>query len=150
MKSRATTVKEYLASLPADRRAAIGAVLKTVRENLPKGYQESMNWGMISWEVPLSVYPDTYNGQPLAYAALASQKNYMAIYLCNVYGIPALRKELVAAFKAAGRKLDMGKSCIRFKKLEDLPLDIIGRMVAATPMSAFVAFAKTVYSKRKT
>jgi uncharacterized protein YdhG (YjbR/CyaY superfamily) len=150
VKSKATTVREYLAGLPADRRPAIEAVLRTVRAKLPKGYQESMNWGMISWEVPLSVCPDTYNKQPLAYAALGSQKNYMAIYLCNVYGIPALREELVAGFKAAGKKLDMGKSCIRFRRLEDLPLDVIGRMIAATPMASFVAFAKKVYSKRRT
>jgi uncharacterized protein YdhG (YjbR/CyaY superfamily) len=144
------TVKEYVDRLPVERRAAISAVLKVVRRNLPEGYEERLTWGMPCWQVPLRVFPDTYNGQPLLYAALASQKNHMAVYLCNVYGLPALRRELVAGFKAAGKKLDMGKACVRFRKLEDLPLDVIGRMVAATPMAAFVAFAKKVYSKRRT
>jgi uncharacterized protein YdhG (YjbR/CyaY superfamily) len=144
------TVKEYVDRLPVERRAAISALLKVIRRNLPEGYEERLTWGMPCWQVPLRVFPDTYNGQPLLYAALASQKNHMAVYLCNVYGLPALRRELVAGFKAAGKKLDMGKACVRFRKLEDLPLDVIGRMVAATPMAAFVAFARKVYSKRRT
>jgi len=149
MRSKAGDVKSYLGALPDARRKALAAVLKTVRTSLPQGYEEAMNWGGITWQVPLAVYPDTYNGQPLMYAALSSQKNYMAIYLCNVYGLPSLRAKLVAGFKAAGRKLDMGKSCIRFKAVEDLPLDVIGRMVAATPMAAFVRFAKAVRSRKK-
>jgi hypothetical protein len=83
------------------------------------------------------------------YAALASQKNYMAVYLCNIYAIPALRKQVEAGFKAAGKKPDMGKSCIRFKTLDDLPLDVIARAVAATPMGAFVAVAKRVTSRKR-
>jgi hypothetical protein len=147
VRSKASTVEGYLAGLPSDRRQAIGTVRKLILENLPKGYVESVNWGMLSYEVPLSVYPDTYNGQPLGYAALASQKNHMAIYLCNVYAIPALRTQVEAGFKAAGKKLDMGKSCIRFRALEDLPLDVIAKAVAATPMKAFVAFVKSVARK---
>jgi hypothetical protein len=149
MRTRAKTVPEYLASLPEDRRKAIAAVRRTVRENLPKGYEEAVNRGFITYQVPLAVYPDTYNKQPLMYAALSSQKNYMAVYLMNVYWIPALRKKLEGAFKAAGRKLDMGKSCIRFKTLEDLPLGVIGELVAATPMEDFVTFAKKVFGGRK-
>jgi hypothetical protein len=147
MRSKATTAAGYLAGLPVERRKAIETVRKLILANLPKGYVESVNWGMLSYEVPLSVYPDTYNGRPLGYAALASQKNHMAIYLCNVYGIPALRKRVEAGFKAAGKKLDMGMSCIRFKALEDLPLDVIAMAVAATPMKEFVAFAKGVTRK---
>jgi uncharacterized protein YdhG (YjbR/CyaY superfamily) len=149
MKSKASTVKEYVDGLPAERRPAIQAVLRTIRKNLPAGYEERLTWGMPCWQVPLRVFPDTYNGQPLMYAALASQKNHMAVYLVNVYGSPVLRKELEAGFKAAGKKLDMGKSCIRFLKLEDLPLPVIGKMIAATPMKAFVRFAETVYKKKK-
>ena len=147
MKSEATTITAYLAGLPDDRRAAIEAVLATIRKSLPAGYVESFNFGMIAWEVPLSVYPDTYNKKPFMYAALASQKNHMAVYLCNVYGMPALKEELVAGFKTAGKKLDMGSSCVRFKKLADLPLDVIARAVAATPMKEFVAFGRQVHDK---
>jgi len=149
MHYKAASPKEYLAKLPEDRRPAIEAVRRAILKNLPKGYEEATNWGMLTYQVPLSVVPDTYNKQPLMYAALGSQKNYMSVYLTNVYGSESLRKELVAGFKAAGKKLDMGKSCIRFKKLDDLPLDVIGKMVAATPMKEFVSYAQKVYAKRK-
>jgi hypothetical protein len=144
VRANATTVKEYLASVPADRRAAIETVRRTIVENLPAGYEEACSFGMITYQVPLAVYPDTYNKQPLMYAALASQKSHMAVYLCNVYAIPERRAELVSGFAAAGKKLDMGKSCIRFKRLEDLPLQVIGRSVKATPMKAFVEFVRGV------
>jgi len=148
MRSDATSIREYLGGLPDERRKAVAAVRKALLKSLPKGYEEAVEWGMITYQVPLAVYPDTYNKKPLMYAALASQKNYMAVYLCNVYGIPALRKQVEAGFKAAGKKLDMGKSCIRFKKLEDLPLEVIGRAVAATPMKAYVAFARSIASQK--
>ena len=115
--SKATTVAAYLAELPAERRAVIAAVRKVVRKHLPKGYVETMNWGMICYEIPLKRYPVTYNRQPLSYAALAAQKNNYALYLTGCYGASALQQKLAAAFKAAGKKLDMGKSCLRFKKL---------------------------------
>lgn len=143
MKSSATSVNGYLKGLPAERRKALEAVRKTILKNLPKGYVESCRWGMIAYEVPLSICPDTYNGQPLMYAALASQKNHMAVYMCNVVAIPAIRKSLVAGFKAAGKRLDMGKSCIRFRQLEDLPLEVIGKAVAATPLDEFVRLSPT-------
>ena len=149
MGAKATTAKAYLAKLPVDRRVAMTAVVARVRENLPEGYEEAFDFGMFVWQVPLSVYPDTYNKKPLMYAALASQKNHMALYLCNVYGLPKLRKELEAGFKAAGKKLDMGKSCLRFQKLEDLPLDVVGKSVAATPMSAYVEFSKKVANRKR-
>ena len=137
--STAQTVADYLAELPAERRAVIAAVRKVVRQHLPKGYVETMNWGMIAWEIPLKRYPDTYNKQPLLYVALAAQKNNYAIYLTGSYGDTARRKALIDAFKAAGSKLDMGKSCIRFKKLEDLPLEAIGTAVAAISVDAYIA-----------
>ncbi|MBI3858534.1 MAG: DUF1801 domain-containing protein [Planctomycetes bacterium] len=149
MRSKATTVTGYLEALPKDRREAISAVRKTILKNLPQGYEEAINWGLISYQVPLEVYSDTYNKQPLMYAGLASQKNYMAVYLLNVYGLSKLKDQLVRGFKAAGKKLDMGKSCIRFKKLDDLPLDVIGKLVAATPMAGYVAFAKKVWARKK-
>ena len=130
--SKATTPSAYLASLPAERRKVVAAVRKVIRENLPAGYVESMNWGMLAYEVPLTRYPDTYNGQPLMYLALAAQKNNYALYLTSAASNKTLMAELASAYKAAGRKLDMGKSCLRFKQLEELPLEVIGALVAST------------------
>jgi hypothetical protein len=138
-KSSATTVEEYLAELPAERRAVVAAVRDVVRRHLPEGYQETMNWGMISYEVPLERYPDTYNGQPLNYAALAAQKNYYALYLPSVYQSPEQEAWLREEFAKARKRLDLGKSCVRFKRLEDLPLDAIGRVVGSTSPEQFIA-----------
>lgn len=147
MQSNLKTVEEYLKSLPEDRRAAISVVRDMVLKNLPEGYEEVMNWGMITYQVPLSVYPDTYNKKPLAYAALGSQKNYMALYVLDAYGSVDLKQQLVDGFKKAGKKLDMGKSCIRFKKLEDLPLDVVAPVIAAVPMDEYIAYAKSIRRK---
>jgi uncharacterized protein YdhG (YjbR/CyaY superfamily) len=136
--SKAKTVTEYLAELPPDRRKTISAVRAVVRKSLPKGYKEGIGYGMICYTVPLATYPVTYNGQPLCYAALAAQKQYCAIYLMNVYGDTPTAKAFREGFKKAGKKLDMGKSCVRFKTADDLPLDVIGRTVAATPVKTFI------------
>jgi uncharacterized protein YdhG (YjbR/CyaY superfamily) len=149
VQSKAETVDEYLEELPDDRRAAISKVRAVVRKNLPKGYRERVGYGMITYEIPLEKYPDTYNGQPLCYLGLASQKNHMALYLTNVYGNPALEKFLAEAFQKAGKKMDMGKSCLRFKKVEDLPLDAIGRIVASTPVEELIAKVRAVHEGRK-
>jgi hypothetical protein len=98
-----------------------------------------MNWGMISYEISLEVYPSTYNGQPLSYAGLAAQKNHYALYLMAVYGDPAREARLREGFAQAGKKLDMGKSCVRFRRLEDLPLDVIGEVIASTPPDELIA-----------
>jgi hypothetical protein len=137
--SKATTVKEYLDELPAERRKAISAVRKTIRKHLPEGFKEGMQYGMIGYFIPLKRYPTTYNGQPLGIAALASQKNYMALYLMAVYGDPKLEKWFKSAFAKAGKKLDMGKSCVRFKSLDDLPLDVIGEVVSSVSVDDFIA-----------
>ena len=138
MKSDAATVKEYLASLPEDRRKAISTVRAVIRKNLPAGIVEGMNWGMITYEVPLSVVPDTYNGQPLAFAALASQKNYMAVYLMAIYASDDYRERFEEEYRASGKRLDMGKSCVRFTAVDDLPLDLIGRAIASCSMEEYV------------
>lgn len=130
--SKAITPAAYLASLPPDRRKVIAAVRAVIKKHLPPGYVETMNWGMLSFEIPLSRYPDTHNEQPLMYVALAAQKNNYALYLTGTTSDPALMAKLHAAFAAIGKKLDMGKSCLRFKSLEDLPLDVIGDIVAST------------------
>ena len=137
--SNATTPDEYVASLPEDRRVALTAVRDVVRRNLPDGFEEGMQFGMIAWYVPLERFPDTYNGQPLGLVGLASQKNYMSLYLNSVYGDPKTEAWFKARYAASGKKLDMGRSCLRFKKLDDLPLDLIGDVVASTPVDDFIA-----------
>jgi uncharacterized protein YdhG (YjbR/CyaY superfamily) len=139
VKTKATTVDEYLQVLPEDRRAVVAAVREVIVKNLPKGYCETFAYGMPTYVVPLEVYPDTYNKQPLCYAAVAAQKNHFAVYLmCGMH--PKIHKVLQDGFKKAGKKLDMGKSCVRFKKLEDLPLDVIGNVVASVPMKKYLEF----------
>jgi hypothetical protein len=138
VKSTARTVAEYLDELPADRRSAIEAVRATILDHLPEGYEEAMNWGMITYQVPLAAYPDTYNAQPLMLAALASQKGHMAVYLSGIYADEALRARFEADYRATGKRFDVGKSCVRFRSLDDLPLDVIGWAVAATPLDAFI------------
>jgi uncharacterized protein YdhG (YjbR/CyaY superfamily) len=149
MRSEATTVDQYLSELPADRREAIAAVRNVILDNLPDGYVESMNWGMIAYEVPLEVYPDTYNKQPLAFAALASQKNHMAVYLTGIYISDEAREEFEAAYRATGKRFDVGKSCVRFRKLDDLPLDLIGETVASLPVDRLIARVEEAGSARK-
>ncbi len=139
MQSNAATVTEYLDELPPERRAAIAAVRDTILANLPDGYEEAMNWGMITYQVPPETYPDTYNGQPLQYAALASQKRHMAVYLTAVYASDEAREAFLDDYRATGKKLDVGKSCVRFKRLDDLPLALIGKTIAATAVEEFVA-----------
>ncbi len=136
MRSEATTAEQYLAGLPDDRREAIETVRAVILENLPDGYEEAMNWGMITYQIPLGTYPDTYNKQPLMFAALASQKNYMAVYLTGIYVSDEARDEFERAYRATGKRFDVGKSCVRFRKLDDLPLDLIGQTIAAVPMGS--------------
>ena len=138
------TVEQYLDSLPDDRRAELERVRGVVRKNLPAGFVEATGFGMICYTVPLSVHPDTYNKQPLMYAALASQKNYLSLYLMRVYGDRKQEQQLRDAFAAKGKKLDMGKSCIRFRRAADLDLDVIGEIVASTPMERWIEIAKSV------
>ncbi len=149
MQSKAATVDEYLSELPDERREAIGKVRQTILDNLPQGYEEAMNWGMITYQVPLETCPDTYNGQPLMYAALASQRNHMAVYLTGIYMSEEARSRFEAAYKATGKRLDVGKSCVRFRKLEDLPLQLIGESIASEDVEGFVARSKQVTSARK-
>ncbi len=150
MTSDATTVEAYIRDdVPDDRKGAIRAVRKVILDALPMGYEEVMNWGMITYQVPLAICPDTYNGKPLMYAALASQKQHMAVYLCGLYCIPGARDAFAAAFKTAGIKLDMGVSCVRFRRLEDLPLDLVADTIASVSADAFVAISRDAHAKRK-
>ena len=133
------TPEQFLAALPPDRRAVVSAVRAVILENLPDGYVETARSGMLSYEIPLERYPKTYNKLPLSYAALAAQKNYYALHLMSVYSNPAEAKQLEASFRKAGKKLDIGKSCVRFKTLDDLPLEAIGAAIARTSVDEFIA-----------
>ncbi|UOV04103.1 DUF1801 domain-containing protein [Pseudoxanthomonas sp. F37] len=137
--SKAKTVDDYLKELPEDRRAVVSAVRDLVNRHLPAGYVEAMSWGMISWQIPLSRYPATYNRQPLAYVALAAQKQYYALYLMACYANSTQDVALRNAYADAGKALDMGKSCLRFKALDDLLPEVIGGVVASTPVDAHIA-----------
>lgn len=149
MRSAATSVDQYISELPSDRRDVIAAVRAVVLANLPNGIVETMNWGMISYEIPLSTVPDTYNGQPLSYAGLASQKQYCALYLMSVYGSEDLSKKFESAYRASGKRLDMGKSCVRFRTLEDLPLDVVAEAIAAVSLDAYLDMHERSQSLRK-
>ena len=149
MQSKAETVKEYLEELSPERREQIEAVRAVILENLPEGYEEVINWGMITYQVPLEVYPDTYNKKPLMYAALASQKNHMAVYLTGIYMDDEAREEFETAYRATGKRYDVGKSCVRFRKLDNLPLPLIGESIAAMPMDEYIERVKAVHSPRK-
>jgi len=131
----ATTPEEYLAALPEDRREVVSAVRDTINANLEPGFEETMQYGMVSWVVPLERYPDTYNGEALAIASLASQKRHMALYLNCEYASPSNFRE---RWEATGRKLDMDKSCVRFRKLDDVALDILGETIAATTVEGHI------------
>lgn len=146
--SKAKTVKEYLDELPADRRKEIAKVRSVVRKNLPKGYRETMNWGMISYEIPLERYPGTYNKQPLGYAGIAAQKNFNTLYLLGAYGDPKQRKRLEDAFRTSGKKMDMGKSCLHFRKADDLPLDALGGIIASTPPETMIEMYEKARGKK--
>jgi len=146
--SKATTVDAYLASLPEDRRAAITAVREVILASLPAGYEEGMQYGMIGYYVPLSRFPDTYNGQALGVAALASQKQYMSLYLSAVYGDPKTQASFVERYRASGKKLDMGKSCVRFKRLEDLPLEVVADTIAACSVERLIELHEAVHAAK--
>ncbi len=141
MQSKATTVAQYLAELPPDRRTAIEALRKIVNANLADGFEEGMQYGMICWSIPHSTYPAGYYCDPkqaLPFIALASQKHYMSLYLSCHYGGPKDEKWFRAQWAKTGKKLDMGKSCLRFKKIDDLALSVIGETIKGVTVAAYI------------
>ena len=148
MYSNAATVEEYLDELPEDRRAAIVTVRRVILDNLPDGYEEIMQFGMIGYVIPLDRYPVTYNGQALGIAALCSQKNYMSVYLMNVYGDKETEQWFVEEYRASGKKLNMGKACVRFKRVEDLPTDLIGKVVSMTSVDQYIQIYEAARRKK--
>src|SRR4051794_411384 len=150
MQSSAKTVQEYLKELPADRREAINTVRGVILANLPKGYEECMSYGMIGYVVPHRIYPKGYQCNPklpLPFVNLASQKSHMAIYLMCCYCDPKLKAWLEKAGKAAGKKFNMGGGCLRFKKLEDVPLKVIGQLVASLPVDVYIRRIEKVFAE---
>ncbi len=150
MKSDAQTVEDYLAELPDGRRQALEAVRQTILEHLPEGLVETMAWGMICYVVPLDTYADTYNGEPLVHTALANQKQHMSVYLNAIYGDERIREEFEEAYRATGKRYDVGKSCVRFRRLDDLPLDVVGRAIARTSADDLIAIHEATMAGRKT
>lgn len=151
MQSKATTVAQYLKELPEDRRVAVSAIRDVILKHLPKGYEEGMQYGMIGYYVPHTLYPAGYHcdaKQPLPFASLASQKNHMALYTMTVYGNPAVQDWFTKAWTKGGRKLDMGKSCIRFKKLEDVPLDVVGQLMKKVSVKQYIQMYEDAYVNR--
>ena len=145
----AESVEDYLAALPADRGAALSELRELIRLNLPDGYVESINWGMIAYEVPLELSGKTYNNKPLMYAALASQKNHMGLYLCGLYCLPEGKEKFRAAFAASGKKLDMGQACIRFRKIDDLDLPAIALSIASVTPQQLIAASNAAPRKKR-
>jgi hypothetical protein len=137
--SLATTVSDYLDELPARQREMVRAIRDVVRANIPAGYEEGMLYGGIAWMIPLSRYPETYNGQPLAPVVVIAQKHHVGLYLSVPYGDPSELAWLEGAWAAAGHRLDMGKACVRMRKMADVPLKVIGRFVARTSPRRFIA-----------
>ena len=153
MTSDAKTPEEYIKNLPEDRKKEISKLRKTIIDNLPKGFIETMSYGMIGYVVPHSIYPNGYHSNPklpLPFINLASQKNFIAVYHMGVYA----KKELLDWFvneypKHAKRKLDMGKSCIRFKKMEDIPYDLIGKLSSKMTTDEWVNIYENVNKNRR-
>lgn len=144
MKSNAKSVEEYLNSLPEDREEAISQVREIILNNLPKGFEETMQYGMISYVIPLEDYPDTYNGKPLTMISLASQKNYMSLYLNNIYADDEAKGWFKKKYQKTDKKMDMGKSCVRFKSVDNLPLNLIAEAVARTSKEEFIKLNKEI------
>jgi len=152
MQSKATTVEQYLAGLTEDRRKAIEAVRQVVLKNLDKDYEEGIQYGMIGYYVPHRVYPAGYHcdpRQPLPFAALGSQKNYMSLYLMCVYGESDHSNWFRQAWAKTGKKLDMGKSCVRFKKVEDLALDVIAEAIKRVPARKYIEYCEAARESTK-
>lgn len=149
MQSKATTVDAYLAELPDDRQKAMTKLRQVIKKNIPKGFKEGMGYGMMGWSVPHSLYPEGYHcnpADPLPFMGLASQKNFIAVYHMGVYSDPKLLKWFTDAHaKASPKKLDMGKSCIRYKKPEDIPYQLIGELASKVTVDQWIERYETVH-----
>lgn len=153
MTSKATTVAQYLKELPADRREAMTALHAVIMKNLPKGFKETISYGMIGYVVPHELYPAGYHCDPklpLPFMNIASQKNFIAFYHMGIYAMPDLLQWYKAEFaKHSNAKLDMGKSCTRFKKPQDIPFDLIGKLVKKMSVKKWIEVYESGIKKTK-
>ncbi|HEY7703686.1 MAG TPA: DUF1801 domain-containing protein [Acidimicrobiia bacterium] len=148
MHSNATSVEAYLAELPADRREAIEEVREVILSNLEPGFEEIIDFGMLAYSVPLERYPDTYNGHPIGIAGLASQKNHMSLYLMTIYADEESRRKFEHDYRETGKRYDVGKSCVRFRKAADLPLDVIAGAIAGTTVDDVIEFTERLHPRK--
>lgn len=139
MQSIAKTANEYMESLPEDRRQEVAKVREVILKSLPEGYREGMDYGMLAYFIPLEQYPETYNGRPLCYVGLAAQKNYLSLYMLGAYTSAEEEERFREAYVKSGKKLNMGKSCVRFKKADDLALEVIADTIASKTPDQFIA-----------
>jgi len=146
---QAVTPAEYVKQVPIQQRKDIVALRRLIKKHLPVGYQESVNWGMIVYQVPIKRCPNTYNGQPLAYLGLAAQKNHLAIYFMGLYGDEKLKNKFEADYKKSGHKLNMGKSCLRFKTIDDIPQGVIAWAIGALSVDEFIKLHDSLHLQRK-
>ena len=153
MQLKATTPEQYISEIPEERQKAFTKLLSVIKKNLPKGFSETMGYGMMGWVVPHSKYPAGYHcnpKDPLPFIGIASQKNFIAIYHMGVYANPALLKWFITAHaKASPKKLDMGKSCIRYKKPDDIPFNLIGELVSKMTPNEWIAIYEMVLKRKK-
>ncbi|MEO7410134.1 MAG: DUF1801 domain-containing protein [Sphingomicrobium sp.] len=137
--SSASTVADFLDGLPSQQRAPVAHMRNLVNQALPPGFREAFAYGMIVWAIPLEIYPDTYNKQPLGIVALGARKTGLTLHLFGIYASPELRARLEQGFALAGKKLDMGKGCLRFRTLDDLPLDTLVTLLGALDPAGYIA-----------
>jgi hypothetical protein len=152
MISKAATVEQYLAELPPDRREAISTIRETILANLDEGFQETMQYGMIGYSVPHSIYPAGYHcdpRQPLPFAGIGNQKNHIGIYLFCIYGSDGESTRFQEDWKKSGKRLDMGKGCVRVRKLEDVPLDVLGATIKRAKLKDFIEVYEAAFKSRK-
>ena len=151
MQSSASTPNQYIAELPEDRKEVMQQLRETVKKNLPKGFEEAMQYGMISYVVPHSIYPDGYHCKPtdaLPFLSIASQKNHIAFYHMGVYSKPELLKWFTEEYpKHANGKLDMGKSCIRFKNPKNIPFDLLGELTTKISVAEWIEMYEKAFRK---
>lgn len=148
MANTVKSVSEYLTSIPEDRRSMVESIRSAIRTSLPSGYEETISHNMIAYQVPLKKFPDTYNREPLLFAALASQRGYVSLYLMPLYIVPKFRDMFIADAKKETKKLDMAASCIRFKQEEHVPYAAIRKAIGKVSLVQFVSHAKKAHSKK--
>ena len=147
--SNASTPEEYLAELPEDRRPLVETVRRTILDHLPAGFEEQMSFGMLAYVVPLERFPDTYNGEPIGVVALANQKRHVSVYLMGIYADDNEREWFTSAWRATGTRLDMGKSCVRFARPEDVALDVLAAAVARVTPERLIELHEAAHAARR-